>query len=551
MFEKRYKFIRFIFFVFLAFVTVRLFVIQTLRSQEFSVKAALQQTRNRTVYKERGDILDRNGIRFTSRETSWKAILQPATLLNEPAGLRIIADLLKVPYEELKDKLSSDNLPLVANISQAQAIAIMDSTIKGISVMDTRVRYSKDTLATHILGYVGKKGDEGLAGIEKAYQNTLNTGGAVYAGVIADAGDSFMSDFGYRIWSDLDKERLNVKLTLDYHMQQIVEETMDRMVDKGAVVVMDILTGEILAMASRPDFDPSNINPYLNDENQPLFNRALGAYTPGSVFKIVTAAAALEQGVSPDLTFECPGYVELNGLRMNCWNYEKGGHGTINMAQAFAQSCNSYFINLGLTIGYDAILEMADRFGLGHKTGLDKAGIDEPSGLVPSTIGNAPAAEIGNVSIGQGNLLVSPVQAANMTAVIANGGILNKVSLVDSIVNDKGEKIRNIASPSWKRIISKETAASLQGMMLLTVQSGTGELANVRGYGGSAGKTGSAETGWIKDNREIHHAWFSGYFPIDAPRYSLCVFIEDGKSGGSSAAPVFAEIAAKLMDSGY
>lgn len=532
-------------------MTVRLFGIQALRSRELSAKAALQQTRNRTVYKERGDILDRNGISFTSRETSWIAILEPATLLGEPTSLRTIADLLEIPYQELKDKLSNDNLPYIADITKAQANAILDSTIKGISVMDCKVRYGKDTLAAHILGYVGNKGDEGLSGIEKVYQNTLDTGGAVYAGVIADAGDSFMSDYGYRIWSDTDKLRLNVKLTLDYHMQSIVEETMDRMVDKGAVVVLDILTGEILAMASRPDFDPTNINPYLNDEDQPLFNRALGAYTPGSIFKIVTAAAALEQGISPDLTFNCPGYVEINGLRMNCWNHEQGGHGTVNMAQAFAQSCNSYFINLGLKIGSDAILEMADRFGLGHKTGLDKAGIDEPSGLVPSTIGSAASAEIGNISIGQGNLLVSPVQAANLTSVIANGGILNRVSLVDSIVNDKGEKIRNIASPSWKRIISKETAASLQGMMLLTVQSGTGELANVRGYGGSAGKTGSAETGWIKDNREIHHAWFSGYFPIDMPRYSICVFIEDGKSGALSAAPVFAEIAAKLMDSGY
>jgi len=138
-----------------------------------------------------------------------------------------------------------------------------------------------------------------------------------------------------------------------------------------------------------------------------------------------------------------------------------------------------------------------------------------------------------------------------MTAVIASGGILNSVSLVDSIMNDEGERIRNVGSPSWKRVISKETASILQGMMLLTVQSGTGGLADIRGYGGSAGKTGSAETGWVKDDRNILHAWFSGYFPVDTPRYSVCVFIEDGKSGSSSAAPVFAEISAKIMETGY
>jgi cell division protein FtsI/penicillin-binding protein 2 len=138
-----------------------------------------------------------------------------------------------------------------------------------------------------------------------------------------------------------------------------------------------------------------------------------------------------------------------------------------------------------------------------------------------------------------------------MTAVIANGGILNRLNLVDCIVNDRGERIRNINEPSWERVISKETATSLQGMMLMTVENGTGGRASIQGYGGSAGKTGSAETGWVKDDREILHAWFAGYFPIDVPRYAMCVFIEDGRSGAISAAPVFAEISARIMDMGY
>lgn len=347
------------------------------------------------------------------------------------------------------------------------------------------------------------------------------------------------------------REQLNIQLTLDYHLQSIVEKTMDRMVDKGSVVLLDILTGDILAVSSRPDFNPSNINPSLLDEEQPLFNRALGTYTPGSIFKMVTAAAALENGFSPDTTFNCPGYVDLGGFRMKCTSFEEGGHGNINMAQAFARSCNSYFINLGMEIGRDKILAMADNFGLGRYTGLENEGIEESSGILPSYIGNASPAEIGNISIGQGEILISPVQAANMASVIANGGILNNVSLIEAIVNNQGERIRNISTPNWSRAISKETAAALQGMMLLTVQSGTGKWADIGGHGGSAGKTGSAETGWVKDSRNILHAWFSGYFPIDCPRYALCVFIEDGKSGSSSAAPIFAEISAKIIDAGY
>ncbi len=551
MSNKRIRIIRSLFIFLLIIVAIKLFNIQAITGEQYSARAALQQTRSRLVYRERGDILDRNGIRLTSRKTYWKAILQPYTLLNDPAVLGTVASIFEVTPQHLSGELSKSNLPYLMDITSAQAKAISDSSLVGISVMDMRVRNDADTLATHILGYVDEKGEVGLAGIEKVYQETLERGGGVYAGIIADAGDGFMSSFGYRIWNNMNQNKLNVQLTLDYHLQNIVEKIMDRMVDKGAVILLDILTGEILAIASRPDFDPSNINPSLADSKEPLFNRALGTYTPGSIFKIITAAAALEDGISADLTFDCPGYVDLGGIKMKCSSFDEGGHGNINMAQAFARSCNSYFINLGLELGRDKLLDMAERFGLGGKTGLIDQGIEEPAGLLPSFLGPASPAEIGNISIGQGEILVSPVHAANMTSVIANGGILNKVSLVKGIVNDKGELIRNTSLPSWTRIISKETAAALQGMMLLTVQSGTGKWADIKGHGGSAGKTGSAETGWIKDNRSILHAWFSGYFPIDAPRYSLCVFIEDGKSGSSSAAPIFAEISAQIMEAGY
>ena len=296
--------------------------------------------------------------------------MQPYTLLNDPAVLGTVASIFEVTPQHLSGELSKSNLPYLMDITSAQAKAISDSSLVGISVMDMRVRNDADTLATHILGYVDEKGEVGLAGIEKVYQETLERGGGVYAGIIADAGDGFMSSFGYRIWNNMNQNKLNVQLTLDYHLQNIVEKIMDRMVDKGAVILLDILTGEILAIASRPDFDPSNINPSLADSKEPLFNRALGTYTPGSIFKMITAAAALEDGISADLTFDCPGYVDLGGIKMKCSSFDEGGHGNINMAQAFARSCNSYFINLGLELGRDKLLDMAERFGLGGKTGL-------------------------------------------------------------------------------------------------------------------------------------------------------------------------------------
>lgn len=549
--KSRILFVRFIYLLLLLLLAAKVFAIQSVTGDQYSQAAAAQRFRSTKIYTERGDILDRNGIRLTGRQNQALAVVLPAELLKESSGLVRAAELLGMPIDELEGKAAKSYLPFTVKVSEEQAELLANSQVNGISIVEVPVRNSEETPAVHILGYVDETGEEGLSGIEKAYQKTLKSGGIVYAGVLADAGNTAIEQFGYRIWDTTGANKLNVKTTLDYHMQRIVEETMDRMVDRGAVVIVDILTGDILAMASRPSFDPADIKSVLNDKSQPLFNRALGEYIPGSVFKIVTAAAALEEGISPDVSFDCPGYVVIGDRMMKCWNYENGGHGTLDMAQAFAQSCNSYFINLGQQLGRNKIIEMAEKLGLGRRTGLYLQGLDEPYGLLPNTMGYASPAEIANLSIGQGELLISPLQAARMVSVIANGGILNRVSLIDSIVNERGEKIRNIKSPSWERVISRDTAETLHRMMMMTVEDGTGKLADIRGFGGSAGKTGSAETGWIQDDRDIIHAWFVGYFPVNNPRYAMCIFIEDGTSGGMSAAPVFAEISARILDLGY
>lgn len=549
--RSRFLFVRFVFLCLLIALCVRIYTIQSIKGKEYSAAATVQRFRNVGIYIERGDILDRNGIKFTSRDSRMVAVIRPAELLQDVTALNVAAKLFNMSAADLRERLSKNALPIVANVTGVQAEVISEASLNGLSVVEIPVRNSEKTLAVHMIGYTDKDGSVGLSGIEKAYQDTLKKGGGIYAGMLTDAGNSVMHQFGYRVWDTTGERKLNIKTTLDYHMQAVVEETMDRMIDKGAVVIVDILNGDILAMASRPNFNPSMINPSLTDANQPLFNRALGEYTPGSIFKIITAAAALENQVSPDHTFDCPGYAMAGTLMMKCWSYASGGHETLNMAQGFAKSCNSYFINLGQLVGRDAIVDMAAKFGLGRKTGLYRQGIAEPTGALPNTLSQASAAEIGNLSIGQGNLLISPLQAANMAAVIANGGILNSLSLIDCIVNDEGQRIRNVKSPSWERVLSRETAVSLQGMMLMTVEYGTGQLADIQGFGGSAGKTGSAETGWVQENRNILHAWFVGYFPTDAPKYAMCVFIEDGRSGGSSAAPVFAEISARIMSLGY
>ena len=279
---RRIKFLRFMFFFMLVVVSVKLYTIQFKSGKQYSSAAALQQSRNRLVYKERGDIIDRRSIPFTGRQSKWKAILQPYTLINNPINLRTIAEIFGFSVENLKSELSKNMLPYIIDITPAQAKAISDSSISGISIIDVRVRYSSDGLAPHILGYVNDNSEEyGWPG--KGISDYFEQGRRLYAG-LADADNGFMTDLGYRIWNNTGREKLNIRLTLDYHLQEIVEARWTEWWIRCSGADGHNYR-EILAIASRPDFDPTNIRSYLNDNDEPLFNRAIGSYTPGSVLK--------------------------------------------------------------------------------------------------------------------------------------------------------------------------------------------------------------------------------------------------------------------------
>jgi cell division protein FtsI/penicillin-binding protein 2 len=330
-------------------------------------------------------------------------------------------------------------------------------------------------------------------------------------------------------------------------MQKLAEEVMDNMMNAGAVVIIDILSGDVVVLASRPGFNPADISQYLNDDTQPLFNRAIAGYTPGSIFKIISTAAALEEHYDPEITYDCPGFYTVGEQIFKCWSFDEGGHGMMDLKNGFAQSCNGYFIQMGIGLGPEKMLKTARDFGLGAVTGLNAQKLAENEGMLPELTELDGDGNVANLAMGQGKILVTPLQAAGMAAIIANGGIRNTFNIIDCIVNREGEIIRDMKTREWKRVISRETAIALMEMMEATVENGTGQKADIGGYGGAAGKTGSAETGLFVGDRRILHAWFTGYFPYIEPRYAMCVFVEDGSGGGTSAAPVFAEIAARIM----
>lgn len=544
----RAKLILFIVTVSILTLCARLYRLQVLEYESFSSAAFRQRSRMTPVYQERGQIYDRNMIPFTDRSTEYIAVIQPAIFPRDRETWDLVADALNTDREDFVNFSAYNASPVIYRIDQEAAMQLTENTVTGVSVIERKVRTDVSMPAAHLIGYTNETGSVGMSGIEKAYQDVLRSDNTVYVLATTDAKYQYLEKYGYRVKKVEAERPLNIELTLDYHMQKLSEEVMDKMMISGAVAVIDILSGDILVLASRPGFNPANISEYLDDERQPLFNRAIAGYTPGSIFKIVTAAAALESGFNSEVTYECPGYVMLGDQVFKCWNYDEGGHGVLNLIDSFAQSCNSYFIHLGIHIGSKKMLETAREFGLGSITGISRQLIPEYEGMLPDAGELIGAGNAANLAMGQGRILVTTLQAAGMASIIANGGIRHTLNIVDCIVNSEGEIIRDLKKREWKRVISKETATALMKMMEATVEYGTGRRADIGGYGGSAGKTGSAETGMLDDDRPILHAWFTGYFPYTEPRYAMCVFVEDGIGGGTSAAPVFAEIAARIME---
>jgi peptidoglycan glycosyltransferase/penicillin-binding protein 2 len=268
------------------------------------------------------------------------------------------------------------------------------------------------------------------------------------------------------------------------------------------------------------------------------------AYDMGSIFKIVVTAAALENNlIDLNKLYYCKGSLNVSGKKFDCHNVY--GHGWQTITDAFKNSCNCVFIELGKEIGYKNILEMAKKFCLGRKN-LNPLELEQQKGMLPDA-NNYYLADLANLSIGQGKLSGTVLDGAIISAVIASGGQVKSVNCVEGITDSYGQKIKSLKIENKKQIISEKTAEIIKNMMYATNQSGTGTNARLDNYS-SGGKTGSAQTGWYVDGENYQHGWFTGFFPVDKPRFALCVFVENGKSGSESAAPIFSKIGNAIMN---
>lgn len=540
-----------IFFIIISsLLIIRLFYLQIIENTNLVRQSLSMRMQEVPIEVPRGEIVDRTGLSLTNTGQRFTIIIFPGQIKNVHMATTQLSQLTGVSTEFFLSQLTVNKQPfklkMKIDVITGQKINMLK--IPGVVVVSEKSRYGYSSLAAHVTGYINSADNEGVSGIEGMYDDVLRGSQPEYATVLVDATDRVIPGLGYkRLRLSGDSGPSNVVLTLDRGIQKNVERIMDVHSINGAVVVLRPSTGEILAMASRPNFDANHLGDYLTQRTAPLLNRAVSAYQPGSVFKLVTAAAALESGiVRPDDQFYDPGYIEVNNLRFKGWDYDKGGRGKLTFTEALAYSSNPVFIEVGLRLGAEKLLSFAQNFGFGHKSNLNFNG--EVAGNLP-TLDTISPGELANFAIGQGEFEATPLQVASLIATIANDGIKVDPYLVSKLTNPEGIVVKNYGASSGTRVLSKKTARQMQEMMTAVTRLGTGQSAYVEGMG-SAGKTGSAETG--RKNvvgQGISHAWFAGYGPLNNPQYAIAVFVEDGMSGGDVAAPIFGEILSGIYES--
>ncbi|HVI41849.1 MAG TPA: penicillin-binding protein 2, partial [Anaerovoracaceae bacterium] len=431
------------FCILLLVLAARLTQIQILESEKYASVNAKQQRITLNGEDTRGTIFDRNGNRLTGADESYIYIIKKDALDATAARIFQVIGARKVENE------SKRYFVYRSNIFSEDAAYVLKRDFDAF-IIKGATRYEEAQPAVHFVGYINETDGTGASGIEKEFNDILSKKQKV---VYASVDGKRMIIPGLGISSTVENPDCGVITTLDLKIQKKAEQVLGDSGYNGSIIVVNAKNGEVLAGVSAPSYNPDHVEEYLNSSNEEFINKITQSlYPPGSIFKIIVAAAALENGVvNEDSKFFCKGYEEINGIRINC--SKKEGHGEINFRDAFAKSCNSAFIQLGTMTGGEKILEMAKAFGVGTMAFQGK--IEEKTGILPGTQ-DIQGAGIGNLSIGQGKLLVTPAQAARITSIIAAGGIDNGLSLIRGTTD--GGKINYTEKKPSNRVIKKETA---------------------------------------------------------------------------------------------
>ncbi len=485
-----------------------------------------------TVARARGTIYDRNGVALTNATSRYKA-----SVVSTPEALASLAALLPDnEWQTLREQLQSGK-PVVTELGEQVSMA------NGISLALSPVRYQNEQLASHVIGYVGDDGTHGVCGIEEAYDEWLITcGGEATVTYETDGRGHVLSGGKVEVRNSLSAAKAGVVLTVDAAIQRAVEVRCAPLLKKGAVVVTDPQSGDVLALASFPTFTPTRLADYLAAKDQPLFNRATAAYNCGSVFKILSTVTAIESGVPSTKSFTCTGSLRVGTNVIKC--HHTLGHGNQIMREAFINSCNPYYIQMAREAGAGNLYRMATSLGFGSSLLLAK-GYSTAASSFPTAIELLQPTALANLSFGQGGLTATPLHVAQMTAAVVTGGSFHPLRLVKSTIAADGSENEIPLEPPV-RLFSESTAALVREMMYGVIEEGNGKNAKPH-YGGAGGKTGTAETGWkAEDGSFMVQSWFTGFYPAEEPLYVITVLSEDSETTEQQAAPVFKAVCDEL-----
>jgi penicillin-binding protein 2 len=568
---------------------VRIWYLQIINGQYFQELSENNRTRMVSLPGFRGWIKDRNGNAIVNIRPSFNLYITPEDTRDLDQVLNLLSSKIDFKKEKVKANFKKakrfHNVLIKADIQREEVAFVMENSLRlaGAHIKAVPLRnYVFQDFASQTLGYLGeisklklrqskdpnyKQGDMiGKNGLESIFETELR-GTKGYKEVEVDVSGRELQT----IRQLPPKSGNHLVLTIDTRLQKTVEKLMAGTPEtpiNGSVVVLDPQSGEILALASKPSFDPNlfsagisrdNWRKLIKDPMHPLQNKAIdGQYPPGSTYKIVTAYAGLsEKLITPDTSIHCPGYFKLGKGRYRCW--KKEGHGPMNLHKALVQSCDVYFYTLGNRLGIDKLALYAKNLGLGQPTKIRLKG--EKPGLIPSTDWKLLArgkpwllGETISASIGQGYNLVTPLQQANLIAGIANGGTLYRPYLIKKIEDPDGKMVKEFGpSVLHKANLSPKYLEMIRKSLLGVVHEphGTGWRARLKNVKIS-GKTGTAQVVSMKKGDEEEeeetpyvfrdHAWFVAFAPFENPKIAIAIIVEHGGHGGAAAAPIAKEI---------
>lgn len=593
-FDGRLRLLVVLFAIPLAGLLFRLHHLQIVEGDDLYRLANENFVREVELAPDRGRIYDARGRVIAENRPSWDVYVTPSVIRRDAAAIDRLAEVLSLSDDDLERLDRRIQVQGGADVlvrrditrDQLARLETIRGEIPGSYVVVSQQRhYPFDELGAHLLGYMNEIRDDelerlepygyhvgdyiGRTGVERAFEALLRGAPGLERQVVDVSGEVQSDDESALLLGDYrhvgSVPGKNLHLTVDMQLQEIVAEAASSHVS-GGIVAVDPRDGSILSMFSRPGFNPNAWSGRLSEQEQrlsdnnpfhPMLDKSVQSWFPGSTWKVITAIAALEEGlVDHEHTIECPGYLDYGDRRFHCWN--RGGHGELTLAEALEESCDVYFYEVGLELGLDRLASYAFEFGFGERPGLGFNG-DSP-GIVPTRAWHEEHSPGGfqygftvNTSVGQGDTRVSPLQLALAYAAIANGGTLYYPRIVDRVTTWDDTVLFEYPRRVRRELPFAEShmAIVVQGLVdVLHGDSGTAAESALP-WTTSAGKTGTAqvrslESVRLEDGevifRDRDHAWFVAFAPAENPLIVVSVFLEHGGQGSSAAAPVAMEI---------